>query len=57
VDRALSGGRHGAPLVLDNFAFGQSRELPGMTQFAPLSGGMKPLDRAWNGPDLWKKKE
>jgi hypothetical protein len=27
----------------------------GMTQFTPLGGGMKPLDRPWNDPDLWKK--
>jgi hypothetical protein len=30
-------------------------EVLGMTEFTPYGGGMKPLDRAWNDPDLWKK--
>jgi hypothetical protein len=32
-------------------------EILGMTQFTPYGGGMEPLDRAWNDPDLWKEKE
>jgi enoyl-CoA hydratase/carnithine racemase len=42
--------------AVNDLGFGQSMELLGMTQFTPFSGGMSPLDRAWNDPDLWKKK-
>ena len=41
--------------AVNDLAFGQTLELLGMTQFTPFSGGMKPLDRPWNDPDLWKK--
>ena len=36
--------------------YAQSMELLGMTQFTPYGGGMSPLDRAWNDPELWKRK-
>jgi enoyl-CoA hydratase/carnithine racemase len=42
--------------AVGDLGFGQTLELLGMTQFTPFSGGMGPLDRAWNDPDLWKKK-
>ena len=41
--------------AVNDLGFGQSMELLGMTQFTPYGGGMEPLDRAWNDPDLWKK--
>ena len=41
--------------AVNDLGFGQTMELLGMTQFTPYGGGMKPLDRAWNDPDLWKK--
>jgi len=39
----------------DVYQVGDLKELLGMTQFTPFSGGMRPLDRAWNDPELWKK--
>jgi enoyl-CoA hydratase/carnithine racemase len=42
--------------AVNDLAFGQNMELLGFTQFTPTGGGMEPLDRAWNDPDLWKKK-
>ena len=42
--------------AVNDLGFGQSMELLDMTQFTPYGGGMEPLDRAWNDPDLWKKK-
>ena len=43
-------------LAVDDLGFGQTMEVLGMTQFTPIGGGMKPHDRAWNDPDLWKKR-
>jgi enoyl-CoA hydratase/carnithine racemase len=42
--------------AVNDLGFGQTMELLGMTQFTPYGGGMAPLDRAWNDPDLWKKR-
>jgi enoyl-CoA hydratase/carnithine racemase len=42
--------------AVNDLGYAQSMELLGMTQFTPYGGGMKPLDRAWNDRDLWKKK-
>jgi hypothetical protein len=42
--------------AVNDLGYGQTMELLGMTQFTPASGGMRPLDRAWNDPGLWKKK-
>ena len=42
--------------AVNDLGFGQTMELLGMTQFIPYGGGMNPLDRAWNDPDLWKRK-
>ncbi len=41
--------------AVNDLAFGQSMELLGMTQFRGSGGGMKPLDRAWDDPELWKE--
>ena len=41
--------------AVNDLAFGQNLELLGMTQFTPSSGGMTPLDRAWDDPKLWQK--
>ena len=41
--------------AVNDLGYGQTMELLGMTQFTPIGGGMEPLDRAWNDPDLWKK--
>ena len=41
--------------AVNDLGYGQTMELLGMTQFTPFSGGMRPLDGAWNDPDLWKK--
>ena len=41
--------------AVNDLGYAQTMELLGMTQFTPYSGGMKPLDRAWNDSDLWKR--
>ena len=43
-------------LAVNDLGYAQTMELLGMTQFIPYGGGMNPLDRAWNDPDLWKRK-
>ena len=42
--------------AVNDLGYAQTLELLGMTQFTPYGGGMNPLDRAWNDPDLWKRK-
>jgi enoyl-CoA hydratase/carnithine racemase len=42
--------------AVNDLAFGQNMELLGFTQFTPAGGGMSPLDRAWDDPELWKKR-
>jgi enoyl-CoA hydratase/carnithine racemase len=42
--------------AVEDLGYGQYMELNGMAQFLPVGGGMNPIDRAWNDPELWKKK-
>ena len=41
--------------AVNDLGYGMTMELLGMTQFTPYGGGRRPLDRAWDDPDLWKK--
>jgi enoyl-CoA hydratase/carnithine racemase len=43
-------------LAVDDLGYGQTMEVLGMTQFTPFGGGQQVLDRAWDDPDLWKKR-
>jgi enoyl-CoA hydratase/carnithine racemase len=42
--------------AVNDLGYGMTMELLGMTQFTPYGGGQRPLDRAWDDPELWKKK-
>ena len=42
--------------AVNDLGYGQTLEILGMTQFTPYGGAMNPLDRAWNDPDLWKRR-